>query len=206
MDRAYSLLTLKAVDDDQRIITGIATTPTPDRVGDIVEPEGAEFKLPIPLLWQHNSAEPIGHVTQAKVTKAGIEIKAQLAKIDDQGRLKERLDEAWQTIKTGLVRGLSIGFKPIEVAHLEDSYGLRFIRWMWLELSAVTIPANAEGTIQTIKSIDAALLAARDDSQDDSTDDNAPAATGKQVRVVRLNEPARAREPFVIRNIKRLPR
>jgi hypothetical protein len=78
MDRAYSLLTLKAVDEDRRIITGVATTPTPDRTDDIVEPDGAEFKLPLPLVWQHDSRQPIGHVTRAKVTSDGIEIQARI--------------------------------------------------------------------------------------------------------------------------------
>jgi hypothetical protein len=76
LNRAYSLLEVKSVDEESRTITGIATTPAPDRDGDIVESKGAEFKLPIPLLWQHNSSQPIGHVTSAKVTSSGIEIKA----------------------------------------------------------------------------------------------------------------------------------
>ena len=166
MIRAYSLLTLKAVDEDQRIITGIATTPTPDRVGDIVEPAGAEFKLPIPFLWQHNSREPLGHVTKAKVNSEGIEITAQLVKIDEPGKLKDRLDEAWQSIKSGLVRGLSIGFKELEYSRLDDgSYGYRYLRWLFLELSAVTIPANGDCTIQAVKSIDASLRAASGQKQ-----------------------------------------
>lgn len=159
MKRAYSLLVLKAVDEDQRIITGIATTATPDRLGDIVEPEGAEFQLPIPLLWQHNSAQPVGHVTGATVTKNGIEIVAKLLKLSEPGGLKDRLDEAWQSIKSGLVRGLSIGFKELEVSRIEQSFSYRYIKWLWLELSAVTIPANGEATIQTVKSIDVAQRA-----------------------------------------------
>lgn len=175
MKRAYSFLTVKAIDEDQRIITGIATTPTPDRVGDIVEPKGAEFNLPIPFLWQHNSREPLGHVTKAKVTKDGIEVTCELVKIEEPGKLKDRLDEAWQSIKAGLVRGLSIGFKELEYSFLEDgTYGIRFVKWLWLELSAVTIAANGDCSIQTIKSLD---IAAR-------------AASGKKhSAVVRLNPP-----------------
>jgi HK97 family phage prohead protease len=161
MKRAYSLFTVKSIDEDQRIITGIATTPTPDRVGDIVEPKGAEFKLPIPFLWQHNSREPLGHVTKAKVTADGIEFTAELVKVPEPGILKERLDEAWQAIKYKLVRGVSIGFKELEYSFLEDgTYGIRFVKWLWLELSAVTIPANADCSIQTIKSLDEAARAA----------------------------------------------
>jgi HK97 family phage prohead protease len=175
LNRAFCLLEIKGVDEDARIITGMATTPTPDRLQDVVEPDGAQFKLPLPLLWQHDSREPVGHVTRAKVTKAGIEIVAKMARIAEPGRLKDRLDEAWQTIKIGLVSGLSIGFKPIEHAFIDETDGVRFIKWLWLELSAVTIPANAEASIQTIKSIDTAQRA----------------ASGQRVlhRVVHLNPP-----------------
>jgi HK97 family phage major capsid protein/HK97 family phage prohead protease len=152
--RAYSTFHVKQVAEDSRTIDGIATTPTPDRVGDIVEPGGAQFKLPIPLLWQHDGSQPIGHVTGAKVTKDGIAIRAQLVKIPDAGRLKDRLDEAWQSIKHGLVRGLSIGFRSREHSYIQDSGGIHFTKWDWLELSAVTIPANVEASIATIKAAD----------------------------------------------------
>jgi HK97 family phage prohead protease len=160
LNRAYSLIEIKAIDEDKRIIEGIATTPTADRIGDIVESEGAEFDLPIPFLWQHMTSQPIGHVTHAKVTKKGIEVKVELASIDEPGKLKERLDEAWQSIKTGLVKGLSIGFKSIEKSQIGDTWNYRFTKWLWLELSAVTIPANGEATITAIKAIDAKQLTA----------------------------------------------
>ena len=125
LNRAYSLLEIKSMDEDKRTIEGIATTPTADRMGDVVEPKGAEFKLPVPLLWQHKSNEPIGHVTWARITDKGIQIRATLAKVDEPGRLKDRLDEAWQSIKSGLVGGLSIGFQAIESAKIEGSYSYR---------------------------------------------------------------------------------
>lgn len=160
MDRAYSTIVLKAVDEERRILTGIATTPSTDRTGDIVEPKGAQFKLPMPFLWQHDSSQPIGHVTKAKATDAGIEVEVQIAKTNEPGKLKDRLDEAWQSMKLGLVRGLSIGFKEIEAAQIKGTFGIHFLKWMWLELSAVTIAANQDATITAIKSIDSALLAA----------------------------------------------
>ena len=158
--RAYSLFTVKAVDEDAREIEGIATTPTTDRMGDIVEPEGAQFSLPLPLLWQHDAAQPIGHVLDAKVSKDGITVKAQIARIDEPGPLKNRLDEAWQSLKAGLVRGFSIGFRAIESARIKDTWSEHFLKWDWLELSCVTIPANAEATITAVKSIDQQLRAA----------------------------------------------
>lgn len=154
LNRAYSLLAIKSVDAELRVITGIATTPSTDRMGDIVKSEGAEFKLPIPLLWQHDSRQPIGEVFAASVTAAGIEIKARIAKIDEPGTLKDRLDEAWQSLKSGLVKGLSIGFQSLEDADIKGTYGIRFLKWLWLELSAVTIPANGDANIQTVKQCD----------------------------------------------------
>lgn len=160
MKRAYSVFKLKAFDEASREISGLATTPTPDRMGDIVEPRGAEFDLPIPLLWQHDSNQPIGHITRAKVGDDGIEVSGKVERIDEPGRLKDRLDEAWQSLKIGLVRGLSIGFRPLESARIGDTYAERYLSWEWLELSAVTIPANAEASIQTVKNYDDELRAA----------------------------------------------
>ena len=154
MNRVYSIINIKSVDESKREIIGIASTPSTDRMGDIVEPEGASFKLPIPFLWQHNHDAPIGEVVSAKVTNKGIEVAVKLASPEEgmPAGLVARLQEAWFSVKTGLVRGLSIGFSPIEYSHL-DNGGVRFTKWSFNELSAVTIPANAEATISTIKSL-----------------------------------------------------
>ena len=155
MTKAYSTLTIKSVTDtdDERIITGIATTPSTDRDDDILEPTGAKFALPIPLLWQHNHNQPIGEVIQATITEKGIEIVAKIAKIADDGKLKERIDEAWQSIKSGLVKCLSVGFKIKEYNYLESSWGLHIKEWEWYELSVVTVPANADAVITSVKQI-----------------------------------------------------
>lgn len=155
MDRAYSTLHIKAVDEDRRELIGIASTPGTDRMGDVVEPKGAEFALPIPLLWQHRHDQPIGQVVSAKASADGIEVRAKLVAptSDMPPQMSARLQEAWQSIKSGLVRGLSIGFSPIEYSFM-DSGGIHFTKWNWHELSAVTIPANAEASITSIKSLD----------------------------------------------------
>lgn len=155
-NRAYSLLEIKEVDDDERVITGIASTPTPDRMADIVVPEGAQFSLPIPLLWQHRSDQPIGHVTDARITKTGIEIVAKIAK-----GVSEDIDKAWNLIKAGLVRGLSIGFRGLQTEQIPNSWGYKIEKWEWLELSAVTIPANAEASISSVKQFDIGAPAAK---------------------------------------------
>jgi|GEM_PF-107580 len=185
-NRAYAVLDIKAINEDQRIIEGVATTPSTDRMDDIVEPRGAVFSLPLPLLWQHDSDCPVGNVIDARVSDAGIAVTCQFQQVDGPPSLQEELDRAWAMVKAGLVRGLSIGFSPIESAQIEGSWGRRYLKWEWLELSTVTIPANQEATIQTVKSIDARLRAAPGHSQPVVT--SRPGVAGKS-QPVKLMEP-----------------
>ena len=171
--RAYSSLTIKAVDEEKRIIRGIATTPAVDRVGDIVEPLGVKFTNPMAFLWQHDAHQPIGTVKFDKPTADGITFEAEIPIIAEEGKLKDRIDEAWQSIKIGLVRAVSIGFRAIEYAFMDEG-GIRFIKCEVYELSAVTIPAQPEAIMTSIKNMDAAGVAVIK-----SFDTNAPAATGK---------------------------
>lgn len=202
-NRAYSVLEVKSVDEGRRIIRGIATTPTVDRVGDIIDPMGVKFSNPLAFLWQHRHDQPIGTVKFDKPTAKGIEFEAEIASSDEPGTLKDRLDEAWQSIKAGLVRAVSIGFRPIEYSFM-DNGGIRFSETEVFELSAVTIPANADALITTIKSLDAAARKEAGVPEPEIPQPDTSAATGKSVRVVKLDAPARdGAKPFVIRSIKR---
>lgn len=153
MNRAYSILTVKDVRKDQRIVTGIATTPTVDRVGDIVEPLGVRFVNPLPFLWQHSHDKPIGTCEFGTPTATGIPFTAKIADPAKatSAALKDRLHEAWDSITMGLVRATSIGFRPIEYSYIEGG-GVRYTETEVFELSAVTIPAQAEAIIEAVKS------------------------------------------------------
>lgn len=177
MNRAYSFLEVKAVGEETRTITGWATTPAVDRVGDIVEPLGVKYQNPLPLLWQHEHDKPIGLVEFGKPTAKGVPFTATLPRIEEPGALQDRIEEAWQSIKSGLVRAVSIGFRSLEAENIAGTWGTRYMQTEVYELSAVTIPANASATINTVKSFDTGL----------------PAASGKkEFTVVRLAKPAGA--------------
>lgn len=182
MDRAYSLLTVKSVQEDQRTISGVATTPETDRQGDIVESLGIKFKNPLPLLHNHRSDEPVGTVRFDKPTKDGITFTAKLPFIEEPGPLQDRVNTAWGEVKSGLVRGVSIGFRPLEYSFMDDG-GIRFVSSEVLELSLVAVPANSSATIHQIKSIDAPLLAATGKQPKDS-DRPTPPAPGKKIKPV----------------------
>src|SRR5262245_56916521 len=158
MTRSWATLEIKLVDTDAREIRGVASTPQTDRMGDVVEPLGMEFKNPLPLLRQHRHAEPVGTVRFDKPTEDGVTFVAKLANVTEPGKLKDRIDEAEQSIKARLVRGVSIGFRAIEYAFTDS--GIHFLKTEVMELSLVTIPANTEATIQQIKAYDAATPAA----------------------------------------------
>lgn len=189
MNRAYTVLTVKEVRDDQRLITGIATTPTPDRMSDVIEPLGIKYNNPMPLLWQHKSDQPVGSVTFDTPTKKGVTFRATIASFDEPGNLKNRLDEAWHSVKLGLVKAVSIGFRPIEYAFMDDG-GIHYLETEVMELSLVTIPAQADATIQTIKSIDGPFLAASGHGETDQDRPVKPAGVSatKRTTVVRAQE------------------
>ena len=116
MNHAYSLLTVKSADNgpDGMTIEGVASTPQTDRVGDIVEPMGAKFAVPMPLLMNHDSKQVVGRVEFAKATANGIPFRAFLPFVKEPGRLKDRIDEAIHTLRYGLVGAVSIGFNALE--------------------------------------------------------------------------------------------
>ena len=72
LHRAYSLLEVKEFSPTGRTFSGIATTPTPDRVDDVVEPLGIEFKNPMPLHLFHDSRLPVGKVLFGKPSSTGV--------------------------------------------------------------------------------------------------------------------------------------
>ena len=160
LDRAYALLSVKAHDGPQRRITGLASTPTPDRRGDVLDPLGATFTNPLPLLLHHDRERPVGRATLT-ARRDGIAFEATLPEIAAPGAVRDRVDEAWHSIQAGLISGVSIGFRPLaDGVKALPTGGMHLLRTEICELSLVTVPANVETTIHTIKSYDAPHLAA----------------------------------------------
>lgn len=145
LHKSFGSFEIKAVDEEKRTFTGVASTPNQDRSKDIMIPKGAKFQLPMPLLFHHDMRQPIGHVTEAKVTEKGIEVTLHIPEIKEDGRLKERVNEAYQSLKYDLVKGLSVGFIPNwDQAKMIKGGGIQFDEWEWYELSLVTIPDNRD--------------------------------------------------------------
>jgi HK97 family phage major capsid protein/HK97 family phage prohead protease len=144
IDRAYALLTIKSLAPEGRRFSGIASTPELDRQGESLDPAGVTFRESVPLLWHHDPRQPIGRVTLT-ATPAGILFDATIPDIHEPGALKTRCDEAWQSIKAGVITGVSVGLRKLA------QQARRITQSEICELSLVTIPANASASIRTIK-------------------------------------------------------
>jgi HK97 family phage major capsid protein/HK97 family phage prohead protease len=155
MDRAYALLTVKSLTPGPaaRVFTGIASTPELDRQGDMVDPAGATFRNPVPLLYHHDPTQVIGTAILT-ATPEGILFEATIPVVDEPGPLKTRVDDAWQSIKAGIITGVSIGHVAAKagVTYLKNG-ARKLTKTEICEISLVTIPANAAATIRLVKSL-----------------------------------------------------
>lgn len=191
MHRAFSDLQIKEISESGRRFTGMATTPRPDRVGDVIEPMGVEFSNPLSLLLFHNGTQPVGEVTFGRPTKEGIPFEAVIPEIAEPGIVKDLTDQAWHLVKYRLAKAVSVGFRFF-VDHMEriaDS-GWRFLKTEVMELSIVSIPANPDALIHNVKSLkDASHLAASGTRVKHASSATSPGATGNSVVRLRPQRP-----------------
>ncbi|CAL8474473.1 HK97 family phage prohead protease [Caballeronia sp. S22] len=149
---AFSAITIKTVREERREIEGMASTPALDRVKDRVDPMGLRFAKEVPLLLNHDHASPVGTVQFGTPTARGLPFKATIPKVDEPGTVQTRTNEAWHSVKSGLIEGVSLGFRPIKSEPNADG-GLNFKSAEVHELSLVAIPANPEAFISAFKSL-----------------------------------------------------
>lgn len=133
-----------------RIVRGWATRPTEDRDGDIILPRGVRFRLPLPFLLDHNHSKAIGSVDEVSVADDGIRFVASVRKIEGDSEVARACDNAWELLKSGLRSHVSIGFRSLAY-EAREVRGYIIKEWEWLELSAVTIPANPGAEITALK-------------------------------------------------------
>lgn len=138
-----------------------------DRGGDVILP-GAftdsidEMKRSgdfLPVIWQHDSGEPVGIYTAFYEDSKGLWVEGKLPKEDTfvSGR-------AIPQMKVGSVRKLSIGFSCWDGSASYEMRGdVRYISKIKLwEVSLVTIPMNNMANITEIKSLDFKSLSDRE--------------------------------------------
>jgi HK97 family phage prohead protease len=179
LTRAYSAIEVRAISDGRRTFSGIATTPTTDRVGDTILPMGVRFANPLALLHQHWHDRPIGSAVFGKPTGKGIAFDAEIPVIEEPPSLKE--------LKHKLIRFVSIGFRPLKHAYKDDG-GIEYQEIEVIELSIVTIPALPDAVITSVsKSMSGAPLS-RDVIEHIRRFDPGASLPGAAVRLVQLHK------------------
>lgn len=143
---------INVIEESTGVITGYGSVfGNVDSWGDVVE-KGAFLRTieqrKIPILWQHNSDEPIGLWDEISEDDYGLKMRGHLL-IDDVAKARE----AYALVKSGVVNGLSIGYIPKDYSYDVENY--RHISDVNLyEVSLVTFPANEKAIITDIKSDD----------------------------------------------------
>ena len=138
---------VRQIDRDERSLVVTVSTRARDRIGDLLEPDGAQLdayrKNPI-VLWAHSyTLPPIARSLWVKVEDDRIIAKPQFART-------AMAEEIFQLYAEGFLNAWSVGFVPLEseplVSDAPDGRrlftGYRIKRWELLEYSAVAVPAN----------------------------------------------------------------
>ncbi len=98
------------------------------------------------LLWQHKQDQPIGVWTEMYEDDYGFYAKVQLALGVQQA------DEAYILMKLGALKGLSIGYIPIDESYNKATKTNHLKEVNLLETSLVTFPANDKSQVEVVKS------------------------------------------------------
>lgn len=149
--KVYFSSELKQADGEEGVFSGYASTfGNEDTVGDIVDygafAESLAKREP-KVLWQHKMDKPVGKLLEAKEDAKGLFVRVKLALGTTLGR------DAYEYMKAGIIDRLSIGFMVKEAAY-DQNTNIRTIKKAELfEFSLVTIPANDEAAITSVKSV-----------------------------------------------------
>lgn len=159
--------------------------------------ETLQKKTPV-MLWQHDSAEPIGVYERIREDEIGLWLEGRLLLDIEKGR------EAHILLKNRAIRGLSIGFLPLAWEwETRDNTRVRILKDIDLwEVSLVTFPANPKAVVDEVKTVrglenflrdaglsraeaKAALAAIRADSQRDAEAEEAKKAALNLISIMR---------------------
>jgi len=142
-------LKIKAIDDSGIFEGHAAVFGNKDLVDDVIVPGAFKKTLSehseLPILWQHDTREPIGVTLEAAEDQKGLRVKGQLNLDVARGR------EAYSLLKQGAIKGLSIGYNVVKEAWQDSVRQIKEVRlWEW---SLVTFPANPLAQVEAVKAV-----------------------------------------------------
>lgn len=139
-------------EDSFKFMGYLSTFGNADRVGDVIEPGAFDKSLSrknkATMLFNHNRNDVIGFLTMS-VDEKGLKVVGEFDPDDSRSM------EIYQKIKFGSLDEMSIGMRvqKYEILDPDKPWGAWSIKEVdILEGSVVSIPANTEATIDTVKS------------------------------------------------------
>jgi HK97 family phage prohead protease len=131
----------------ERQVRVVASDGSTDRMGDVLVPSGVKLenyrRNPV-ILAQHDSSQPIA--TCASVDTDGVQVTATI-EFPPEG-INDLADEYLRLLKSRVLNAVSVGFLPLAAEPIRGTNGLRYTSWELLEISVVSIPANANALVQ----------------------------------------------------------
>ena len=122
----------------------VLSDETPDRMDDVIRSDGwdlTNFKNNPIALFNHKSDFPIGKWSNLSVKDKALRGHLELA----PAGTSERIDEIRKLIEAGILRAVSVGFRPIDAEALDKKNpfsGYQFNKQELVETSLVSVPAN----------------------------------------------------------------
>lgn len=134
----------KGYDSSRPRASSVISSENVDRDGDIIRSGGmvisdAYMKGP-QVLPMHAREFPVGMTRRIKQLSKSIWAEWEWL-VDQEYTQASVFQQAWEAY---VLNSTSVGFMPLEMENIPDSYGLDFISWELLEYSPVVIPANAD--------------------------------------------------------------
>lgn len=145
------------IDESQRAVTATITTDSIDRDGEVVLPAGLDLadyrKNPVVFFGHDMKSLPIGKNLWIKPDGKGLIAKTQFANTKSAG-------EVWELVRTGFLKGFSIGFLPEkgtygapttkEIDANPDWKGAKAIirKAKLIEYSVVPVPSNQDALVR----------------------------------------------------------
>lgn len=108
----------------------------------------AAKERPVPMLWQHDSRQPIGVYTTIKEDDIGLYVEGQINLKVAKGQ------EAYALMEQKALSGLSIGYNTVRDEWDEKAMTRKLFEVDLWEVSPVTFPAGDQARIASVKSIE----------------------------------------------------
>src|SRR6516225_2358721 len=120
----------------------ILSDETPDRMDDVILSDGWDLKHfkknPI-ALFAHRSDFPIGKWSNLRIEDKQLRGHLELAPVGTS----HRIDEIIRLVDAGVLKAVSVGFRPTEYEEREGTdWGYTYVKSELVECSLVTVPAN----------------------------------------------------------------